>query len=198
MNETGPRPSRLGDESATNDPDPGSPSRRSRIVVRVLVAAAVLTLTGMAVRATSWWGCAFPPGDQAAAVTAYRNDPAFSLTPPTGRLLKEASKTRACDYRPGSWEREEAAGPEFATVWRQYRVDRGYTVDELAALVGPDVETAGWQYQPGDAGFANLRYCKEINGMTARLEVTSLADSTADDLATFIVLIDGLPDTANC
>jgi hypothetical protein len=198
MNETDPRTSGLGDEAATNDADPAHPSRRRRIVARVLVAAVLLTLTAMAVRTTHWWGCTFPPGDQAAAVTAYRKDPAFSLTPPNGRLLKEASKTRACDYRPGSQEREESAGPEFATVWRQYLVDRGYAVNELAALVGPDVEAAGWHYQPGDAGFTNLRYCKEINGMTARLDVTSLADGTVDHLATFIVLIDGRPDNTDC
>lgn len=197
MNETGPRASQLGDESAKNDPDPGSPSRRRRVVARVLVAAVLLTLTAMAARTTPLLGCTFPPGDQATAVTAYRKDPAFTLTPPNGRLLKEASKTRACDHRVPQ-NREDSAGPEFATVWRQYSVDRGYTVDELVALVGPDVEAAGWHYQAGDAGSTNLRYCKVINERTARLDVTSLADSTADHTATFIVLIDGRPDNADC
>ncbi|MDZ5493411.1 MULTISPECIES: hypothetical protein [Micromonospora] len=157
----------------------------------------LLTLTAMAARTTPLLGCTFPPGDQATAVTAYRKDPAFTLTPPNGRLLKEASKTRACDHRVPQ-NREDSAGPEFATVWRQYSVDRGYTVDELVALVGPDVEAAGWHYQAGDAGSTNLRYCKVINERTARLDVTSLADSTADHTATFIVLIDGRPDNADC
>ncbi|WP_319462738.1 hypothetical protein [Micromonospora sp. RTP1Z1] len=197
MNETDPPASRLSDEAATNDADPVPPSRHRRIVARVLVAAVLLTLTGLAVRRTPLLGCTFPPGDQAAAVTAYRKDPAFSLTPPNGRLLKEASKTRACDHRVPQ-NREESAGPEFATVWRQYSADRAYTVDELVALVGPDVEAAGWQYQVGDAGDANLRYCKTINGRTARLDVTSLADGTPDHLATFIVYIDGVPDNAGC
>ena len=163
------------------------------------MAIVLLTLTAMAVRATHWWGCNFTPRDQAAAVAAYQTDPAFALTPPNGRMLDARSKTRACDYRPGSREREESAGPDFATVWRQYAVEREYTVDDLVALVGSDVEAAGWHYQisQGDAGGAFLRYCKAINGMTTRLEVTSLADGTADHLATFIVLVDGRPD-ADC
>ena len=120
MNETGPRASWRGYEVADRVP----PSRRSRIVVRVLVAIVLLTLTAMAVRATHWWGCNFTPRDQAAAVAAYQDS-------------------------------------------------------------------------QGDAGGAFLWYCKAINGMTTRLEVTSLADGTADHLATFIVLIDGRPD-ADC
>lgn len=198
MTGTDPHASQLGDGMAANADDPVPASRHRRIVVRVLVAAVLLTLTATAVRTTRWWGCMFPPGDQAAAVTAYRKDPAFALTPPNGRLLEETSKTRACDHRPGSREREESAGPEFATVWRQYSVDRPYTADELAALVGPDVEAAGWRQHMGDAGDGNLRYCKAINGMTARLDVTSLPDGTADHLATFIVLIEGRPDSADC
>ncbi|MGC1210483.1 MAG: hypothetical protein WA890_04330 [Micromonospora sp.] len=71
-------------------------------------------------------------------------------------------------------------------------------MDELATLVGPDVEAAGWHYQIGDAGSGNVRYCKEINGMAARLDVTSLPDGTADHLATFIVLIDGHPSNSDC
>lgn len=182
-----------------NDADPVPPSRHRRVVARVLVAAVLLTLTAMAVRRTPLLGCTFPPGDQAAAVTAYRKDAAFSLTPPNGRLLEEASKTRACDHRvTQNWE--DSAGPDFATVWRRYVVDRKYTVDELVALVGPDVEAADWHYQisQGDAGGAILRYCKAINGMTASLEVTSQADGTADHRATFTVLIDGRPDNADC
>ncbi|MEH1012686.1 hypothetical protein V6U90_06140 [Micromonospora sp. CPCC 206060] len=200
MNETAPRASQPGDQSAKNDADPSAPSRRRRIVVRVLVAATLLTLTGMAVRTTRWWGCNFTPGDQAAAVAAYRKDPAFLLAPPNGRLFEEMSKTRACDYRPGSWEREESAGPEFATVWRQYTVERGYTSDELIALVGPSVTAAGWHFviHRGNPGGAFLRYCKTINGMTARLEVSSMADGTPEHDATFIVLIDGRPDSPDC
>lgn len=72
-------------------------------------------------------------------------------------------------------------------------------MDELIALIGSGVEAAGWHYQnsQGDAGGAFLRYCKTMDGMTTRLEVTSLADGTAEHLATFIVLIDGRPD-ADC
>jgi hypothetical protein len=199
MNETDPPASRLGDEAAMNDADPVPPSRHRRIVARVLVAAALLTLTAMAVRRTPLLGCTFPPGDQAAAVTAYRKDAAFSLTPPNGRLLKETSKTRACDHRVPQ-NREESAGPDFATVWRQYAVDSKYTVDELVALLGPGVEAANWHYQAsqGDAGGAFLWYCKAINGMTARLEVMSLADGTADHTATFTVLIEGRADNTDC
>ncbi|MEU5726691.1 hypothetical protein ABZ783_33435 [Micromonospora sp. NPDC047738] len=198
MTESDPRASQPGDEAATNDDDPALPSRHRRIVVQVLVATVLLTLTAMAVRTTRWWGCTFPPGDQAAAVTAYRKDPAFSLAPPNGRLLEETSKTHACDHRTGSREREEAAGPEFATVWRQYSADRAYTADELAVLVGPDVQAAGWQYQVGDAGEGNVRYCKTFNGMATRLDVTSLPDGTPDHRATFIVLIDGRPESTDC
>ncbi|MEO3781597.1 hypothetical protein ABGB16_33475 [Micromonospora sp. B11E3] len=163
------------------------------------MAAALLTLAAMAVQTTRWWGCNSTPDDQAAAVTAYQKDPAFSLTPPNGRLLKETSNTRACDHRPGSREREEAAGPEFATVWREYNVDRSYALGELIALVGPDIEAAGWRFviHQGDAGGAFLRYCKTINRMTAWLEIRSMADGAPDHAATFTVLIDGRPDNAD-
>ncbi|MEV0606579.1 hypothetical protein AB0I61_09445 [Polymorphospora rubra] len=199
MNEPDLRASKPGEQLATNAGDSVFPPRRGRVVVGVLVAAVLLTLIAAAVRTTRWWGCNFTPGDQVAAVTAYQKDSAFSLTPPNGRLIEETSKTRACDYRPGSWEREESAGPEFATVWRRYTVDRPYTSDELIALVGPDVEAAGWHFvHQGDSGLPLLHYCKTINRMTARLEVFSLADGTPDHAATFTVLIDGRPDNAGC
>ncbi|MFU8875001.1 hypothetical protein [Micromonospora sp. SL4-19] len=199
MNETDPRASRLDDEVAMNDADPAPSSRRGRIVAGAVVVAVLLALAAMTVQVTPWWSCNFPPSDQAAAVTAYQKDPAFSLAPPDGRLLMETATTRACDHRVPQ-NREESAGPQFAAVWRQYSVDRSYTVDELVALAGPEAEAAGWHYliSQHDAGMAFLRYCKAINGMTTWLDLTSLADGTPEHTSTLIVLIDGRPDNADC
>ncbi|MBO4209266.1 hypothetical protein [Micromonospora echinofusca] len=197
MNEPDPRASRRGDQPVTNADAPARLLRRDRIIGRVIVAAVLVVPTTIAVTTSRWWGCNFTPGDQAAAVAAYQKDPAFSLAPPGGRLVEEKSQTRACDYRSGSWAREESAGPEFATVWRQYAVDRKYAMDELVVLVGPDVEAAGWHptIQPGSVF---LRYCKEINKMSARLEVSSIADGGPDRTASFTVRIEGRPNNADC
>ena len=143
-------------------------------------------------------GCTFPPGDQAAAVTAYRKDPAFSLTPPNGRLLKEASKTRAVTtgYPRNRKNRQDRSSNRLAPIQR----DRAYTVDELVALVGPDVEAAGWQYQVVTPAYQPA-VLQDDNGRTARLDVTSLADGTPDHLATLsscTLYIDGVPDNAGC
>ncbi|MFG1712455.1 hypothetical protein [Micromonospora sp. NPDC049203] len=164
------------------------------------MVAVLLTLATLSVRATRWWGCAFPPDDQTAAVAAYQRDPAFSVTPPHGRLLTEQASTRACDYRPASREREESAGPQFATVWRRYTADRSLSADELATLIGPEARGAGWRLvnHQGDAGGGLLRYCRMINGRAAWLEISSTADGTPDHAATVTVLIEGRPDEAGC